>query len=870
MHTGPTTEARAAVKQEIASASRPPVPRPLLLPAAALAGGIALADLVGPLTGWSRHVAMALPVALLVAALLVPRLTQRGWALPLVTVFLVAAVGFDRFQLATSDPPEHVARHLTATPTLTRVAGRIVTPLVERPAERRNPFLPYEPPPRTTFVVALSALQTGDEPAPLSGNIRVTVEAAGLGLALGQQVELTGRIYRPRGPQNPGAFDWARWYRYQGLHAGLAVEGAEHVRVLAPPGGWWPRLVNALRSQARGLLFEPFAGHDEQAAVHLLDVMVLGQRSQADRALNDAFLRAGGMHFLAVSGFHVGVLAGVVWLLLRPLRVLGPASTAAVVSIVVVVYALVAEPNAPVLRATMMVVLVAAAWATNRPTSVLNSLALASLVLLLVNPLELFRAGFQLSFLMVVALVTLVPRLLRRFQRRPQLAPARAAPGIAAILLRRAGQGIVAAAAVCLVAWLVSLPLVLHHFGRFAPWGWLGSLVLLPLVVVVIVLGLVQMLTAPLPWLPLDALLRWMTGRLLDTVAWFEHLPAPVVESTSPPTALVLLTYLGALAVVAWPRSAAPLAPARTGRPWALVTPRTLVAINAAVVVGLGWLAWLILPGGTRGPGYVACVLAVGNGSATLLTTPARQAVVYDAGTIHNTDAGEVVARAARTFGVSELDAAITSHANTDHFSGLASLMQQMPVRRWIASPHVAGLAGDEPAVRKLLRGVPPALRPPDKVASGSRLDLGRSRFEVLWPPAVLDERWAPNDRSLVVRWTVAGRSLLLTGDADEDALAALLALEQRGGVNLRADVLVAPHHGAVVDKLTADFYAAVAPQTVIVSARRRRPKLDTLLAELLGPTLRVLVTGECGAIIVRIRDTGTLTIETPWAPAAR
>jgi beta-lactamase superfamily II metal-dependent hydrolase len=140
----------------------------------------------------------------------------------------------------------------------------------------------------------------------------------------------------------------------------------------------------------------------------------------------------------------------------------------------------------------------------------------------------------------------------------------------------------------------------------------------------------------------------------------------------------------------------------------------------------------------------------------------------------------------------------------------------------------------------------------------------------VLWPPAGLDpQTWRPNDRALVLRLRAGGYRVLIPGDIERDALRALLAAHAAGTLSLAADVLVAPHHGSVAGPATAAFLAAVDPELIVVSAAEPRPALRALVARTLGPDRPVLVTGEVGAVTLRLAGPGALYVETPFAPQA-
>ena len=851
---------------------RPP-PAPLLWPAIAIIAGVWLSETVGPITGATR-IALLIAPFLILSILFLRHRRARAIELGFLLALTALPVAFLRHQAVTAQPPNHIASVLTdGEPVLTRLAGRIVTTPIERPPMVRNRFIPFNPPGRTQFVLAVETLRTTDPSISVTGHIRVSVDAVGLDLCLGQAVQLTGTLYAPGGPRNPGARDWARWYRYQGLAAGMRIEAAAHVVPLPEPVSWWPRVVRSLRTSARATLFEPYADIEAEETTRLLDVMVLGQRSAADRKLNEAFLRAGGMHFLAVSGFHVGVLAGAVWWLMRRVRDCGRRPTAITMIAVATAYAFVAEPNAPILRATVAVICLAIAQATGRPACLLNWLALAAGAILLVNPLELFRPGFQLSFVLVTSLVVVLPRRLPQpFTGTWTTAPPRDAqtwPQLVWLKFTRLIGGLLL---VCIFCWLMAFPLVALHFGRLAPWGILGTLLITLPVMATIILSFITVLTGTLVP-PLGTLfafpLRWISDGLLWTVARFEHLPGAIVERNPAPAALVIVTY-GALLTWTLLRHRRPPEPAvtrqaRASRP--LVSTRTLISSTVTTLLILAWLAWLVLPGAGPGPGTTLQVLSVGNGNTVLLTTPDRRAVVFDVGTHMNTDAGEVAADALRALGIRDLDAVLISHANFDHYSGLPTLLASVPTSRWAASPYFVPRGREEGPIDRLLAALPSGARHPDLLRSGDRFKLRDVTLDVLWPPDGLDRSWTSNNRSLVVRATVAGRRLLITGDIAQDAMAALLVMTRDGRLDLQADVLLAPHHGAVSAGITPEFYAAVQPQVVVISADRTRPRLAARLIAAIDPACRVISTGVSGAVIIRVLPDGQLEVETPYAP---
>lgn len=849
-------------------APAPAPPAPLLWPAVAFAGGVAAGELLGgERAGWT---AMALPFVLAAGLFM-----RRERAARAALILLALAVGYARHQNAVSLRPNHITHLLSDEPELTRLAGRVVSTPVSRPSEKRNPFLPFKPPPRTRFLFRVAELRTQAAPEPVTGVINVTVEADALTLRMGDAVVLTGRIYRPSGPRNPGATDWAAVQRRQGIHAAMLVPGGAFVQPAARPAPppLWLRIPARVRDWASATLHEPLALPQFDERRNLLDAMVLGQRSAAGRALNEAFVRTGAMHFLAVSGFHVGLLGWLVWVLSRHLLRRDAATAAWITLFALCWFVCVAEPNAPILRAAIMGVLICLAQIRGRPVCTLNWLALSSLCILAWNPLELFRAGFQLSFVCVLAIVLLTPRVWRVLRSRWSSIES---PGeylkIHQIAFQKLGKWILGAAVVSVCAWLVSLPLIMHHFGRFAPLGALQSMLLLPVVVGVVVLGLLTVLT---PWLgPLGVVtsepLRWTSGALLWLVDRLGGFSYSMIEIEPPPAWLVVLTYAGA--AYCFTRLKSEPAPVTIAR--RLVVARS-VPVVACLVAG-AWIWCFVSPTWSRPQAFELHVLAVGDGSAAILKTPDGRASVFDVGTRHNFDVGGTAGRALRALRIRRLEAVYISHANFDHYSGLPTLHAAGWAERIYVNPYLQDERLASKAVRRLFsmigdRGVDfVRIQAGETVAvSGASTASGTpaasgAKVDVLWPPHGLAD-WAPNDRSLVLRLTIHGRRILIPGDIEADAMWALLEASRAGRIDLAADVLIAPHHGSIERRASAEFYQAVGPRYVVVSASRARPALREMLRTLAPLEIELISTHDAGAVCVHVDSSGELSVRTPF-----
>jgi len=823
---------------------RPPAP---LVPAAlGLAGGI-WAD------AWRSVPAGACLVVFLAAGAVLVLLgrPQRRWAVRVLALAsAAAAVGAMLHQNAYRRvPSHHIVRYTDRTPILVRVRGIVRTDPIIAPPDVDAFTCWAADKYRTRFLMEARSIRGTRGPIEVCGLVRVRIAEAALSLEAGCEIEALGWLYRIPPPANPGQFDYRKHQRRQGVLVGLGCSRTDAVRVRRRAADSpVRRAVQALRSSARALLLDGAAQADAQTG-SLLQAMVLGQRSAVARSIDEAFVTTGTAHFLCVSGMHVGILCVFAWWLGRLLGLDRPAAAWGVLTLATV-YLLVAELRAPILRAWVAAVLFCGAIILRRPFGSTNWIAAAGLVVLAIQPTQLFQASFQLSFGVLLAVVFLSPKLrdafrrlvLRRTPELDRLLVLQDQRGPYRRLLGHAAHWGGWYLAVSVAAWMVGAPLAMVHFQRASVWGWANSVLMLPPALLVLLVGFAKVLAGAI-WPSSAALLApALTGlsKLLAGLAkTLAQVPLASVRCSAPPSLLVG-GYLAVLAL--WVvRSRIGLA-----RHW-------LVHGALAVLIGA---AWWFAPSARPRAGLSLWVLAVGDGSATIVELPNGKCLLCDAGTLGGYDLGSAtIVPALRHERVGQLDAAIISHPNSDHFSALMSVHRQLPIERVIVSDRFERLSPPRSLSRLLLErlgehGVPVLLvRAGDKIRG-----TGQVRFEVLWPPAGPDPvPLDANESSLVLRISYEGYSILLPGDIEQNAQSALLA-----HADLRADVLILPHHGSVV-RTTAAFVQAVNPQYVIRSSGQRNAWTSSGIAQLMAGRA-YFNTADDGAIRITI-ERGRLSV---------
>ncbi|NIA15752.1 MAG: DNA internalization-related competence protein ComEC/Rec2 [Nitrospiraceae bacterium] len=671
--------------------------------------------------------------------------------------------------------------------------------------------LEFADPQLASFLIDADRLEVGEEAQTLRGGVQVYWTDPGFAAYAGDRIRVTGDLTVALGHVNPGVDGREDRLRRMGIHTRVTARAPDAVTRVAA-GSWW-----SPRYWASRLRYAQLVGLRKalpESVQPFVFTVWLGYRRGAGGEASLPYLLSGTGHILAVSGVHMAIVFVTVSYILRVV-VRKRRVRAVLVIIAVLLFALMAGARASAMRAAIMVIAYMVADLFDRDPDAPTALALSSLILLGWHPDWLFDAGFQLSYLSVASLLLFAGGLysglgfLPRYLRGPL--------------------------SVSTTVQLLPLPVAIHCFHIFPLFAPLTNLVVLPLFTIALGLTFLTTTTALMfPWVaPLfgHALLPvvWLIRGIATAVATPGFTHFTVVS----PTALAMFAYWGAIG--AWGG--------------AVVAGRRRRWIVAGIVLSLTTLAtWRPVD-----PEGEVVFLDVGHGDSTFVRSPGGRTLLVDAGdSSRYASAGKwVVAPFLWGNHTGRLDYLAITHPDRDHIGGAFYILEWFPVGEVLLSAAVT----DRPLERKLLdvcaaRGVPVR-----RLAQGDTLDLGDVQVDVLHPPTDWPATRSVNDGSLVFRLVWEDEAVLLTGDIERDAEAALAA----GGC--RAGVLKVPHHGSRTSSSPV-FIRSVAPLHAIVSTggATGRERVDAgVLARYEAGSVRVWRTDHLGGVRLTRRDGQTV-----------
>lgn len=741
-----------------------------------------------------------------------------------------------------------LAAMVTADEHLWRLEGRITSePTVKTPGRGSLGAYGFQQPITVFRFEAVAAVDIDDRRVPLSGSALVRLNGPVHHWGVGDRLRVTGMFRAFPPAMNPGETDLSKIARAQGLAGLLDVASLDAAVELGPDEHWvWHlrRWQSELRQRAAGWIRQDLPETDQTRRDALLAALMLGERGPGLDGLDKSFKRVGLAHLLAISGMHLAILV-LTGLMVVRIFAWPPAIERLAIALLVCGYLAIVPASVPVWRAGLMALAFLGAGLFGRRLDYLNVWAISAIALLLWRPSELTAPGAQLSFGVVLAFITLTPHLRRKMFGEPRdpelLSPADD--------LLEQGKTIVAAT---LLAWLVSTPLVAHHFGVICPLAPLATLPAMALTHVALAAGYLKALTAvvfPSVGVLLAPVLAIATDGLIGLVDRVDRLPLSSVPVGHPGA---LWTVAATGAVVWWMRSPGPSAFAPAWRR------------SAPIAAAITLFAWLLRP---YVPAWIdptpqrsrLIMLAVGNGSCYIIES-GGEAVMFDAGSGNHLGIGETtIVPALRRLGILDVPTLALSHGDVDHFAAAVELMTELRTRRLLITSDMKRQAQDDP-LGPMALVVSEAQRLGVQVVvadAGHEARLGAATWRWLHPTPDAAYRTS-NEASMVIRVDLGSHRILLTGDAQGAGLVDLMQREAPEA--LRATILELPHHGSW-SEIAAEFVRIVDPHIVLQSTAGARLIGDRWESEL--ARRQRYVTAVHGATIIDLRADGSTRFRT-------
>lgn len=738
---------------------------------------------------------------------------------------LYAAVflfGMAAYQHSIILPADHVAYLTPEKPEKVILRGIVVDdPVIETTFYHKE---------KRTFTLSVRAYKKGVSWKEARGLVKVDQYLnKPVDIKYGDDVTTEGLLYRPVSLKNPGLFDYSKYLAIRDIYSILKVR--ENFPVIvngrAAAGGVHAaayRIRNGIRSMIDRYMAYPYAG--------FVKAIIIGDRSALPGDMTEDFIKTGTVHIIAISGLNLGIIAAIILAVLGIFRIPKRVNLALTLT-AIGVYSITAGASPPVIRAAIVFAVYVIGYLIRRDAEILNSLAIAGLIILLANPRELFDPSFQLSFASVACIIIFTPYIekifhIDRIGRRK----------LSGRILYYVGT----CAAVSISAWAGTWPIVAVYFNIISPVSLAANLVIVPALFVLTIASF-AFIYASFFFGYAAAILSEATQGISGAVFFINHLFAKIPYAyfkIGSPRAWFLILYYVLIASFVMPK---------------IVYLRHIRIrkniVIAAVLFSMNIFAWrdaMSLAGGKT------CVtfLDVGQGDSALIELPSGAAVLVDGGAGGSEDKFDmgknVIAPYLWNKGIGRLDAVVVTHFHDDHLGGILYLLENFKIGAVIDNgANAPGNAAYDRYIKILKKRDIRRI----KVREGDIFTVGDARFFVLNPEAGKDIPDS-NDDSIVMKLASGDMDIIFCGDVQEKSIQRLLAY----GNFLHSEIIKVPHHGSSLGSEVSvrNFFEIVAPEKAVISVariNRYNAPSKAVLNAITSLNIKSYETKDGGAVIV-------------------
>ncbi|MGQ3684634.1 MAG: DNA internalization-related competence protein ComEC/Rec2 [Candidatus Loosdrechtia sp.] len=719
--------------------------------------------------------------------------------IPCLSVFLITTSMAYYDYRTESIPANHIEYLLTTDKSLQRITGIIVKPPVvldENILKNRLLRLQSEQMPgrfsyKISFTVRAEKIETVSGWKDISGYIKVNLYPSKdeilmadnilpilRELVYGQRVELFGRAFLPRTPGNPGEFDYKSYLRRQmpPVRCLMTVVNTHNIKPKGIYGNHWIySSVYALKNYLNNTIYT----YTFSRSAPLISSMLLGNRVDLPGEVIDNFMKTGIMHFIAISGLHVGI---VIFTIFLPLRLLPLNQTAAIgiILVIIVLYALLTGLNPPVLRAGMMAIVFFCSFLIRRQWDITSGIFTAMFFILLRNPSDLFNIGFQLSVLATMGIVygsSKIEGTLFKTAIFVDTLQVKAERGRFFFLKKYLRKSLCVSLAAC----LATLPLTSYYFHIVTPLVPVVNILVFPLFWAIIVCG-IMLLTLGIICPPFAAFFAWLASiadiALGSLVSLLVSIPYSYFYVTGPSPPEIIVYYGFFLLLLSY----------------------TYLSLDPGRIIIWGLLSAniFVFAGIVKAPGNsltVTC-LDAGHGAAIFIQFPNGKNILYDAGSWHSNNVGRYsIAPFLWSRNIKLIDLVILSHEHEDHWNGLPAIAERFTIKSVYSQPHLfASKAGQRILSLLNKQRIPAATISYGEMVTGFEPAV----VKILNPLPFASDFTRTNDNSCVLKIEYLGYSIILCADIEERGIELILSRFPE----IKSDILQIPHHGSSIRNL--------------------------------------------------------------------
>ena len=590
----------------------------------------------------------------------------------------------------------------------------------------------------------------------------------------GDTISVTGRLTTPKSASNPSEFCYATYLRLQNIHARLFVNDGNFMLVSKPDKGVYKFLASLNR--LRNKIVDMHATNIKSPELELLGGIVFGDDAVSPTPeMKTSFQHSGLTHIIAASGMNVSMIFGMWFFLSQIIRInyklsiiIGMAS--------VVCYTCMTGFGPPVLRATLMLLLILFGKLIDRKANSVTLLFIVALLMLLISPTMVTNIGFQLSFTVTLGLLSTCPLIFDKIKNK---------------FLNVAASFVI----VPIIAQFFAAPIQMFYFNSFSPYAVFANISVVPTLSIVSYLGFTSSILATIKPIAyycvkfFDILLMPFLSFIVGVADFFSKLPYSNVTVPSPSIFQIILYYIILLSIIAY---------------FAVENKKKLcvsLAVFSLILLTLTYIPY-------KNHKNEIVFFNVENADSFLIKTSTEKYILIDTGKApfktFSPAAERIILKYFEDKGINHLDMMILSHFDSDHSGGAIAITDKIPVEKIIIRSY-----NDNSPLAKKIKKQAKEKNIPLYVPKNLEIIYNDGENKI---NAIYSESGDDNDRSLINIFETPYGTVLFTGDSGVNSFEDL-----KKKMPQNVEILKVAHHGAK-GTVSEEYLQCIKPKIAIIS----------------------------------------------------
>lgn len=635
-------------------------------------------------------------------------------------------------------------------------------------------------------------------------------------LKIGNKIIIRGTLEKGKETRNPGEFNYQKYLESEGISGLFNIYRKYDIKIIDKKSDFIAQTI----FQFRKTIDNQLEKNHTKEAYGLLRGLLLADRKLIDDDTKVDFVNSGVVHVLAVSGLHVGYIILIFLFLFSRTNVI---LRIFLTIIGLVIFLLITNSPPSVFRATIMTLVALSAFLANREYNGINALAIAAIIILLINPNDLFSPGFQLSFSAVASILIIWPKLSTTINK---------------MNIKNIYKKLLLYASVSFAAQIGTLPFTLFYFGKLSIISLAANLVVIPAIGIILPIGILTLITSTFfPWLGM--IYASANNLLVSTLFEFIRLLSKI------PLAFIDVLHFSIIDGIIFYALVSFLLSSKFKRL------RPIIKFAAIILVIANFYIYSKLDNKEIVHDNLLTVvfIDVGQGDSFLVCFPNGKTALIDAGnaTTHFSSGRNIIYPLMQQLEIEKLDYAFISHIDADHYLGLLYLINNRLVDT-VYKPRTDFNVSKEKRFLDVLK----SNHIPHEDYHKEILRVGNtSLYFLIDTTDSVRKRFDSNNKSGVIKLVYGKDSFLFTGDSE---IPAEKYLVYKFGDFLNSDILKLGHHGSKTSS-SETFLQKVSPKVGIISAgikNKFHHPSKIILKRLKDDKIQYRRTDKEGAIIIQ------------------